>query len=564
MGVNSLNENECPMLGFQGVINLYPLVAPNNFSTGVFMKKNVLALSVAALVAGFAGGAHAVTNLAGADATALQFGNTGTGHMLVVPYFSTQNGNSTLLSIINTNETVGKAVKVRFRGAANSDDIYDFQVFLSPGDVWTANISQGADGKSFLTTADNSCTKPAKATLNSTPFVTTRLNPAATAEVKANNTREGYIEIFNMADIVAPAAGASNLFTSIKHVNGVAPCANIAATATMTASTAWTSINTETDNATLIAAPIGMSAPTTGLAANWTIINVPKAVAWSGAATAVEAVKVVGGVNVPALGNVVYFPQTSTSIDAAKAIANTADPLLTGVGGGTPAVTGALYDLPDMSTPYLTGGLTPSAQAADLAKSIAATAVMNEYWTDPTIVAKTDWVFSMPTRRYAAAVNYKAADPIIAGAVKPAAVYNAANAGHFAAANTEMSGDKLCVKGITNSPWDREERRPATPDDVVISPSEPGSPVLFCGETSVLSFNNGAATTSGVVSGNVAVKDIDVTYQDGWMKLSTPGAVAANGLPVLGQAFVSAFNPSVAEGTAGNFNMGWSHRFVRP
>ena len=75
------------------------------------MKKNVLALSIAALVAGFAGSAHAVKPAAGAvdaggaDATALQFGNTGTGHMLVVPYFSTQNGNSTLLSIINTDDT---------------------------------------------------------------------------------------------------------------------------------------------------------------------------------------------------------------------------------------------------------------------------------------------------------------------------------------------------------------------------------------------------------------------------------------------------------------------------
>ena len=27
------------MLGFKGVINLLPIVAPNNFSTGVFMKK---------------------------------------------------------------------------------------------------------------------------------------------------------------------------------------------------------------------------------------------------------------------------------------------------------------------------------------------------------------------------------------------------------------------------------------------------------------------------------------------------------------------------------------------
>ena len=522
------------------------------------MKKNVLALSIAALVAGFAGGAHAVTGTpSGATAADLQFGNTGTGHMLVVPYFSTQNGNSTLLSIMNTDEVNGKAVKVRFRGAANSDDIYDFQVFLSPGDVWTANISAGADGKSFLTTADASCTKPAKATLNSTPFVTTRLNPAASAEEKANNTREGYIEIFNMADIVKPTAPATNLYTSIKHKNGVAPCANIAADAVAgtSASTAWTTINTDTDNATLTSAAIGMAPPTTGLAANWTIINVPKSVAWSGAAAAIEAVDGTGAV---AEGNVVYFPQVSTALTAAQATAYTADPLMQ---GATPVVKGALYDLPDMSTPYVTSAATPSAQAAALANAIAATAVMNEYWTDPAISAATDWVFSMPTRRYAAAVDYKAAG-VTPGSVVPAPVYNGANATHFAAANTQMAGDKLCVTSITNSPWDREERQPAAPDDVVISPSEPGAPVLFCGETSVLSFNNGAATTSGVLGANVAVKDIDVGYQDGWLKLITPGATAP-GLPVLGQAFVSAFNPEVAEGTAGNFNMGWTHRYQR-
>ena len=524
------------------------------------MKKNVLALSVAALVAGFAGGAHAITavDTTGTNAVDLQFGNTGTGHMLVVPYFSTQNGNSTLLSIINTDTVKGKAVKVRFRGAANSDDIYDFQVFLSPGDVWTANVSAGADGKSFLTTDDASCTKPAKATLNSTPFVTSRLNPAASPEAKANNTREGYIEIFNMADIVKPTAPATNLYMSIKHVNGVAPCANIAANPLTGAAgnTAWTDINTDTTVATLTAPAIGMANPTTGLAANWTIINVPKAVAWSGSAAAIEAVTAGG---VPSTGNVVYFPQTSTPIAAAAAALFTADPLLTLVGG----VQGALYDLPDMSTRYA-GALTPSAQAAALANAIAATSVMNEFWTEPTISAETDWVFSMPTRRYAAAVNYKAADPLIPGAVKPKAEYNLANAGHFAATNTALVGDKLCVSGITNAPWDREERQPATPDDVVISPSEPGAPVLFCGETSVLSFNNAGATTTAVLSANVAVKDIDVGYSNGWMLLNTPGAVAANGLPVLGQAFVSAFNPSVAEGTAGNFNVGWSHRFVRP
>lgn len=551
------------------------------------MKKNVLALSVAALVAGFAGSAHAILPNAGAidgtgatAATKLQFGNTGTGHMLVVPYFSTQNGNSTLLSIINTDEANGKAVKVRFRGAANSDDLFDFQVFLSPGDVWTANISKGADGKSFLTTGDASCTKPAKDSgltpLNSTPFGTGRLNPAVSAEVKAENTREGYIEIFTMADIPARTDGLG-IYPIIKHKSGVAKCGNIAADALTgaVANSAWTTINTDMNYADLTAtkagadAPktIGLANPTTGLAANWTIINVPKAVAWSGSAAAIETVVAATGEVKGTKGNLVYFPQSAVAVDDVNAALFTADPLMQ---GAAPAVRPALYDLPDMSTPYHAGSATANLQAADLSKAIAATAVMNEYWTDPAISAKTDWVFSMPTRRYAVAVDYSWVNPAIPGAVaKPNASYNGGNATHFAAANTELKGDKLCVKNIHNSVWDREERQPAAIDDVVVSPQEPGAPVLFCGETSVLSINNGGATTSGVVHGTVAVKDIDVGYQDGWLKLITPAVGATKaapgaGLPILGQAFVSAFNPSVSAGTAGNFNIGWSHRYARP
>ena len=136
------------------------------------MKKNVLALSIATAVVGFAGSAHAIGTIGtNATATQLTFGDTGIGHMLLVPYFSTQNGNATLLSLVNTDTVNGKAVKVRFRGAKNSDDIFDFQVFLSPGDVWTANVSQNADGRSALTTEDNSCTRPKSV---NAPFVTSR------------------------------------------------------------------------------------------------------------------------------------------------------------------------------------------------------------------------------------------------------------------------------------------------------------------------------------------------------------------------------------------------------
>jgi len=95
----------------------------------------------------------------------------------------------------------------------------DFQVLMSPGDVWTAAVTAGTDGKSRLSTSDASCTVPDTIRTNKgVDFVTDRVDPKAT-DVNAQ-TREGYIEVINMADIPAGSA----LFTATKHVSGVAPC----------------------------------------------------------------------------------------------------------------------------------------------------------------------------------------------------------------------------------------------------------------------------------------------------------------------------------------------------
>ena len=149
------------------------------------MKKSILAVSAAVAIGGmgFAGAAHAVYyfgdgvdatfngivlgNLQGdthstqvANATAVSLNEGGIGNYLFTPYFTTQKDNNTLVSIVNNDAVNGKIVKVRFRGAANSEDLLDFQVFLSPSDVWTASLTQGADGKTVITTPDKSCTLP--------------------------------------------------------------------------------------------------------------------------------------------------------------------------------------------------------------------------------------------------------------------------------------------------------------------------------------------------------------------------------------------------------------------
>ncbi len=601
------------------------------------MKKNVLALSITAALVGLTGGAHAMTGpLGGASTVVQEFNGQGVGHSLIVPYFTTQDKNNTLINLVNTDLHNGKAVKVRFRGAANSDDIFDFQVFLSPGDVWTANISQGANGLSKLTTNDASCTKPSKAVLNSTPFISARLDQTMSAAGLAAGTREGYVEIFNMGDIPKVARGpiiaagypdaktditagmsdlgtTNPLYTAIKHRSAVAPCDSADAPGTSESAAAWRFL----DNNNLAYGPAskispssaGLLAPTTGLMANWTIINVVGAAAWSGEAVAVEARDAKGVVATsPTLGvvgervnmgNVVYWPQTDALIDPAAPSITTsivelysADPIFrtanvytAGTSGvATKAAAGAVrasyYDMPDMSTPYLITANTPTSptdQARTLTDSIATRSIRNEFLTDPTISATTDWLFSLPTRRYSVAFDYNF---VAVAATNDGRRFTDINldptllvTAHFNQNSTVVSSDtngngrQICAKlgvGVL-SPTDREETVSTAPGaGVVISPSPITNPARFdiCGEAAVLSINNGPtpAGGTGALRAQVATRDADVKYRDGWATLVTPPAAGALiGLPVLGSSFSRAVGNSAGQ----TFGISSNHRFQR-
>ena len=86
--------------------------------------------------------------LAGA-AEAVMVNPNGLGQVLIYPYYTVRNGYNvagvsaapfnTLLSIVNTT-TSTKAVKVRFREGKASKEVLDFNVFLSPYDMWTAAV----------------------------------------------------------------------------------------------------------------------------------------------------------------------------------------------------------------------------------------------------------------------------------------------------------------------------------------------------------------------------------------------------------------------------------------
>ena len=499
------------------------------------MRKNLLALSIAAMVGGLSGAANAAVINAGTSATVLEPTTTGVGHILTVPYFTTQGNFKTLLNIVNTDTVNGKAVKLRFRGAANSDDVFDITVFLSPGDVWTADVAADAAGFSRLVTSDNSCTLPSIQDIkdaNNGRFKTNRVQANAAAQ-----TREGYVEILNTANIApqlaAPATvGVNPLFTAIKHV----------VTAGVSKAPCTSTVMDQQENEIVTAFPDvnnyatrGYSNPTGGLMANWVLVTVEGKASHSGEAVAVRANVTLGGASGAA--NIVWFPQTTAAPGAAANLL-TADPLLTSAGF---ALQVANYDFPDLSTPYVTLAANPSQQAAELADSLGTRSVTNEYLTGNGF--STDWVFSMPTRRYAVALNYAGTT-----ALGNRLLFNSTNATHFSSANTSLNADGslACVTPGAMRGYDREETTQST---FVISPD---AGMTLCGETSVLSFNNAG---DSVLGAKIARNNITTKSAEGWFTVATPAVTATTGLPVIG------FAASKVSGV--NLGGTWRHRTAR-
>ena len=102
------------------------------------MKRTSLTTAVIAGIAGVAG----ISNMA----SAVYLNNDGLGQVLIYPYYTVNNDNITLLSVVNTTDQ-SKAVKVRFLESLNSAEVLDFNLYLSPFDVWTAGVaSDGGTG----------------------------------------------------------------------------------------------------------------------------------------------------------------------------------------------------------------------------------------------------------------------------------------------------------------------------------------------------------------------------------------------------------------------------------
>lgn len=150
-------------------------------------KSSSLAAAVAAASIGYAGIVNA-QDLAD---------NEGLGDLAIVPYYTVQESWSTGVSVINTSSST-QVIKIRLRRAVDSMDALDFNVVMSPKDVWTGYIQKATDSDEIrFYSNDTSCTVPAFSVTD--PEINYFIMP----DIYRLGAEEGYIEIIGMGETVS-------------------------------------------------------------------------------------------------------------------------------------------------------------------------------------------------------------------------------------------------------------------------------------------------------------------------------------------------------------------------
>ena len=531
-----------------------------------FKKKSLHAAVLAGLGAlGVAGTANAV-----------HINPEGLGQVLLYPYYTVRGNNITAMSIVNST-SLTKFVKVRFLEGKNSKEVLDFNLFLSPQDVWTGVILPTATGAK-IETGDNSCVTPSDLFGNATGgirsgggayllndfknFVYT--NPTADSIYTSNDrTREGYIEVLEMGIITVAATAAF-----AKHANGVPNnCAALDAFDATLGAPANIFSNTVGATTNVLAAPGG------GLAGRASLFNAANGTNYAYDVTAID-----GWATTPqysAAGSL------APSLTAGTGLSTVSNVFVTSTPTAITAPTGA------QSTGVVTSTWATSQDA--MSAIFMRNTVINEFITDAATISKTDWVITMPTKRGTLLALPAAPNPF-------SNIFDASAAGIGA------------CDAYTFNAWNREEGTiTAAPGTILPSPTPPAvsaagqnlcweANVVEFGSTGLLGSNNNTrllngfdvftatgATTTGAAFATLSRRVLQ--GPNGWAFLGfgatalavqakqvlTPAGSALNGvadaapfrstygLPVIGTAFHNYTNSGVASAFGGVI----PHKFTR-
>lgn len=436
------------------------------------------------------------------DSQAVHLSPVGVGSVLIYPYYTVNAGNQTLFTVVNQTDA-GKAVRLRFREARNARTALEFNLYLSPFDVWTGTVfalpETGTSNPANLTTSDNSCTVPRlKGNLSLpalangqryVPFYNFNYTGAnADAGPRAlSRTREGYFEMIEMGEVT----DNQNLsLTNITHgANGIpANCVAI--------ERAWW--------------PAGSANPfTTYWTGNALIDMAPPQGGLFGAASIVDALDgTMLGYDADALEAFSDIPQHHSPLQTLPTLANartTASTAVAQVFSGNALVTSTY----------------PSSQAIDAVSAVLARDdVFNQFVSSAGSGAASEWVLTFPTK-------FAYTDPAIVGstAIAPFTRTFALGTGTSDTAVADVDAKLLVLNREEGGgpPFCAEPLDPnCIPFPGPITANPLPNPKLHWA-ANVLSFNQprvagmGSAVLGSSLGNNIQASAVDV--YDGWMTL---------------------------------------------
>lgn len=462
---------------------------------------------------------------------AVSLSDNGLGGTAIVPFYSTR-GNDTYISIVNTDPDYAIAVKIRFREADNSRDARDFNIFLSPNDVWTGTVTVGPDAVPRVQTNDATCTSPTLPDLadnpgtKGIPFTAIDYNGGtilgrdakADADVQIDRTEDGHFEVIEMGAMLPQLAPASNADRNVAGYatkeSGYFDC-GVVATAMSgakwnvpVAPMAW-SVDNQFNNTANGAGNLPAQCDGVDCGAP------PR-----------EVMQVAANIINVSAGVAATVPVTTLQLFSDTVIFSPPGDETPNLNSASPPVTNQILDGVPFTSTFIYG--------VDAVSSlIMATEVLNQYAVGGAGEAQNDWVVTFPTK------NFYVDGPLqLADGLNPPVPWSVTTPNNARAPFSNLwvglddqgnpvPGNGLSCELVSFGYFNREEQPFVGTENPDFSPTPIGAPGdSLCYETQTLQFG-----ASPVLNGrnNYGVPLAD-GFTSGWMRLSFNGQNAGVGL----------------------------------
>jgi hypothetical protein len=186
--------------------------------------------------------------------------------------------------------------------------------------------------------------------------------------------------------------------------------------------------------------------------------------------------------------------------------------------------------------------------------------IQNENTSEPSITAKTDWILSVPARRYSIAMDYAVpASPRRLFSLVPATGSQYFHESTLAARSGNPTQHCWSFSGTNSyvSPFYDRDMNTYQPFGGVPLDDEQ---LFMCGSVTVLSFRD---TGTSAIGGSVVRRNYIAGAVNGWGSLGSVDPVTLLGMPIIGSAFIKFNNPSASPGVSGNYGVTFEHWLTR-